>query len=191
MECFILGHCLNPQNTTRDVASPSYCKTDDFQFQFITDPHRKEWTGNVGTICSISQWESLVWLGRSKYTNYHFNFAKFIFALSSRPVGWQKLDRMLLMDYTMDTLCLTCVQLSILSSCQALQTAGQCCRLVRDAAVWTRSQCYCRDCSITAVPSSHEMLQRNRNCSRVWGPAGVINMILTLFLKIDDLIRFK
>ena len=125
MECFILGHCLNPQNTTRDVASPSYCKTDDFQFQFITDPHRKEWTGNVGTICSISQWESLVWLGRSKYTNYHFNFAKFIFALSSRPVGWQKLDRMLLMDYTMDTLCLTCVQLSILSSCQALQTAGQ------------------------------------------------------------------
>ena len=74
-----------------------------FSALFYTDApclkmNRKEWTGNVGTICSISQWGSLVWLGWSKYTNYHFNFAKFIFTLSSRS-GITKLDRMWLMDY--------------------------------------------------------------------------------------------
>ena len=105
-----------------------------------------------------------------------------LFLLYPADLGWQMLDRMWLMDFAS-------LVFSLLPLLSSSADCRQCCRLVRDAVVWTRSWCHCRDCSITAVPSSQDqsqMLQRKRNCSRVWGPAaGDINMTLTLLLQID------
>ena len=122
---------------------------------------------------------SLDWLGWSKYTNYHFNSAKFVFTLDSRP-GMTKAW----WDVFNGPWWLACVRFYPLVMLCRLQASAA-------GSVWTLSWCHCGDCSILQWASSHDLSQNVAEKHKLQpglgsrGPAGDINMTLKWLWKIS------